>query len=74
MLVLPYDTLEIDFVQQALHSLHLPPWFGAGQLAFFVTTVDVLGQQVGAGPSTFDPDNRMTRLSGTSSGATASRY
>ena len=46
----------------------------SGQLALFVTTVDVLGQQLGRGPSILEPDNLMTRLSGTSSGATASRY
>ena len=66
---LPYDTLEIDLVQQALHSLHLPPWFGAGHVAPFVTTLDVCVQAVGAGPSILDPDNLITRLSGTSSGA-----
>ena len=33
-------------------------------MAPVVTTVDVLGQQLGSGPSILDPDNLITKLSG----------
>ena len=60
----------MSLFQQARHVMHLPPCLGAGQLgAPSVTTVEVWLQALGAGPSTLDPDNLITILSGTASGA-----
>jgi hypothetical protein len=50
--------------QQARHSLHLPPCVGAGQVAFFVTTVEVLPQVPAAGWSIIVIDNLIIKLSG----------
>ena len=53
--------------QQARQSRHAFPWLGAGQLLPVVTTVDVRGQEPGAGPSTFVALSLIVRLAGTRS-------
>ena len=53
--------------QQARQSRHAFPWSGAGQLRPVVTTVEVRGQEPGAGPSTFVALNLIVRLAGTRS-------
>jgi hypothetical protein len=53
--------------QQARQSRHAFPWSGAGQLRPVVTTVDVRGQEPGAGPSTFVALSLIVRLAGTRS-------
>ena len=53
--------------QQARQSRHAFPWSGAGQLLPVVTTVDVNGQEPGAGPSTFVALNLIVKLLGTRS-------
>ena len=47
--------------------MHAFPWSGAGQLRPVVTTVDVNGQEPGAGPSTFVALNLIVKLLGTRS-------
>ena len=53
--------------QQARQSRHAFPWSGAGQLRPVVTTVEVKGQEPGAGPSTFVALSLIVRLAGTRS-------
>ena len=53
--------------QQARQSRHAFPWSGAGQLRPVVTTVEVNGQEPGAGPSTFVALNLIVKLAGTRS-------
>ena len=53
--------------QQARQSRHAFPWSGAGQLLPVVTTVEVRGQEPGAGPSTFVALSLIVRLAGTRS-------
>ena len=57
----------ISLSQQARQSRHAFPWSGAGQLRPVVTTVDVRGQEPGAGPSTFVALSLIVRLAGTRS-------
>ena len=53
--------------QQARQSRHAFPWSGAGQLLPVVTTVEVRGQEPGAGPSTFVALSLIVRLAGSRS-------
>ena len=55
----------IDLSQQARQSRHAFPWSGAGQLRPVVTTVEVRGQEPGAGPSTLVALKRIVKLAGT---------
>ena len=53
--------------QQARQSRQAFPWSGPGQLRPVVTTVEVRGQEPGAGPSTFVALSLIVRLAGTRS-------
>ena len=50
--------------QHFLQSRHCPPCCGAGHVAFFVTTVEVLGQLLTGPWFTIGEDNLIVKLSG----------